>query len=39
LRFPQRRGKEERACQPLTGALFEVHGLGVKGVPELLFGN
>ena len=30
---------DEHARQPLAGALLEVHGLGVKGVPEPLFGG
>jgi L-arabinonolactonase len=30
---------EEQARQPLAGALFEIHGLGVKGVAESLFGG
>jgi len=30
---------EERARQPLAGALFEIHGLGVTGVAEPLFGG
>jgi len=29
--------EEERAAQPLAGALFAVHGLGVTGVPEPRF--
>ena len=28
---------EDRAAQPLAGALFAVHGLGVRGLPEPLF--
>jgi L-arabinonolactonase len=31
--------EEERARQPLAGALFEIHGLGVTGVAEPLFGG
>jgi L-arabinonolactonase len=30
--------KEERRAQPLAGCLFAIHGLGVCGVPEPLFG-
>jgi sugar lactone lactonase YvrE len=29
---------EERARQPNAGALFSIHGLGVRGVPESMFG-
>lgn len=31
-------GEDARARQPLAGALFAVRGLGVRGVPEPLFG-
>jgi hypothetical protein len=27
----------ERAAQPLAGALFAIHGLGVRGLPEPFF--
>jgi sugar lactone lactonase YvrE len=27
------------ACQPHAGAVFSIHGLGVRGVPESLFGE
>ncbi|CAB3809737.1 6-deoxy-6-sulfogluconolactonase [Paraburkholderia fynbosensis] len=30
--------EDERPCQPQAGMLFEVHGLGVKGIPEPVFG-
>jgi L-arabinonolactonase len=29
----------EQAGQPLAGALFVIRGLGVKGLPEPLFGG
>jgi sugar lactone lactonase YvrE len=29
----------ERARQPLAGALFAVRGLGVRGLPEPIFGG
>lgn len=31
--------EDQRAAQPLAGALLAVHGLGVRGVPEPLFGG
>ena len=31
--------ESQRAEQPLAGSIFAIHGLGVKGVPEPLFGN
>jgi sugar lactone lactonase YvrE len=31
--------EEERAAQPLAGALFAIRGLGVKGLPETMFGG